>query len=95
MSATPTDFVDLLSVLDARVSVVEGVVVQLKNIEKSLNFLDANIDFFKSLSTGLEPRLTLIEIAVNTGLPAQIVHQAQLNRTDIVTEAVMRTQAAL
>lgn len=89
------DTFEAFAKLDSRLSAIETDLASLKNIEPSLAFFNSNLEFFKGLVLSLGPRLTMLEVSVTSGLPAMITQQATLDRTAVVQEASMLTDAAL
>lgn len=59
--------------LQERLHSVETAVDGLRTLEPTLQFLHSNIQFFRNLVTELDRRMVLLENAINTGLPAQII----------------------
>ncbi|KAG0351612.1 hypothetical protein BGZ54_003178, partial [Gamsiella multidivaricata] len=85
----------LLTALDARITAIENDIKSLTTVEPSLSSLHNHWDFFRNLVNGLDPRLAMLENAVTVGLPAQINKQAEIDKTEVVTQASSMTHVAI
>ncbi|KAF9898174.1 hypothetical protein EC991_000696, partial [Linnemannia zychae] len=96
--STPTPEA-VLSDLAVRVVALESAVAGLHEIEPKLRVLIDNIDFFRSLTTDLLPRIRAIENIALEATPARLKHleavSESLNKDTVMTQVTDTARTAV